>query len=199
MSRVPASLWLYIFVFLHQTATGDHAFCFRHRLYIFVFLHQTATRVSLLLCGRSCISLFSYIKPQQRWQQDNTTLRCISLFSYIKPQLLTVEIKQNDVVYLCFPTSNRNHFRLKNYRPCVVYLCFPTSNRNSILTMLVQLPVVYLCFPTSNRNLVIVLVQLYKLYIFVFLHQTATLVANAKHRRRCISLFSYIKPQPYLR
>ena len=35
------------------------------------------------------------------------------------------------------------------------------------------------------------------LYIFVFLHQTTTITLPCTARRRCISLFSYIKPQPH--
>ena len=56
--------WLYIFIFLHQTTTclpSCSCFCW---LYIFIFLHQTTTLLVMFLALMSCISLYSYIKPQ---------------------------------------------------------------------------------------------------------------------------------------
>ena len=120
-------------------------------LYIFVFLHQTATAC------QSPLDVFG----------------CISLFSYIKPQQFVLIIALKSVVYLCFPTSNRNV-------PCDEYL---------------NGTVVYLCFPTSNRNTLELTYSLSALYIFVFLHQTATTESLICAMTCCISLFSYIKPQ----
>ncbi len=77
---------LYIFGFLHQTTTGRHSSTMTGRLYIFGFLHQTTTLKSLQTAVPCCISLVSYIKPQQR------NRRCGFLL----------------VVYLWFPTSNHN-------------------------------------------------------------------------------------------
>ena len=143
------------------------------KLYIFVFLHQTATP----LC------------------RGTHEFRCISLFSYIKPQLLYQRREVHSVVYLCFPTSNRNkiqdHVGLRE----VVYLCFPTSNRNYYDFAKSEFAVVYLCFPTSNRNLENAVEMARVLYIFVFLHQTATFQRKLRYFACCISLFSYIKPQ----
>ena len=55
-------------------------------LYIFVFLHQTATRPRSPVHPFRCISLFSYIKPQLVDMANHCITCCISLFSYIKPQ-----------------------------------------------------------------------------------------------------------------
>ena len=33
------------------------------------------------------------------------------------------------------------------------------------------------------------------LYIFIFLHQTTTMIDSSSFKQRCISLYSYIKPQ----
>ena len=123
---------LYIFVFLHQTATTSFR-CSQHRkLYIFVFLHQTATHQASLPRYSCCISLFSYIKPQLTDLTVLSRAGCISLFSYIKPQLIITKETIKHVVYLCFPTSNRNLESRSTRRMPVVYLCFPTSNRNTI-------------------------------------------------------------------
>ena len=165
--------WLYIFVFLHQTATRIQHIQESCELYIFVFLHQTATYELENKIYDSCISLFSYIKPQLSIVSPVRSACCISLFSYIKPQPKSVAKVAKAVVYLCFPTSNRNQL--------------PYSNSSS--------PVVYLCFPTSNRNRKSSYDCLKRLYIFVFLHQTATLWLQKTLHIGCISLFSYIKPQ----
>ena len=143
---------LYIFVFLHQTATYPYnAQDMWSCISLFSYIKPQLT-LSVLYSSRRCISLFSYIKPQQHcylpeWQQG-----CISLFSYIKPQPLFTYIALGAVVYLCFPTSNRNKVLPIYFISIVVYLCFPTSNRNNLL----------------QRSLLLLL------YIFVFLHQTAT-------------------------
>ena len=55
-------------------------------LYILSFLHQTATK----------------------WLSLLRNVSCISYLSYIKPQLEIVLTYRLDVVYLIFPTSNRN-------------------------------------------------------------------------------------------
>ncbi len=55
---------LYIFSFLHQTATAGAKYQYKDKLYIFSFLHQTATAMCLTLAIIRCISLVSYIKPQ---------------------------------------------------------------------------------------------------------------------------------------
>ena len=57
------------------------------RLYILIFLHQTATSRRGGQKGVSCISLYSYIKPQHNRLLFTPAMRCISLYSYIKPQL----------------------------------------------------------------------------------------------------------------
>ena len=98
-------------------------------LYIFLFLHQTATVVRYQPLSVSCISSYSYIKPQLSFlelaffelyiflflHQTATTriphserICCISSYSYIKPQLAARTLKIALVVYLLIPTSNRN-------------------------------------------------------------------------------------------
>ena len=56
---------LYIFIFLHQTTTTSCKTKKVIQLYIFIFLHQTTTALSASMLTLSCISLYSYIKPQQ--------------------------------------------------------------------------------------------------------------------------------------
>ena len=101
----------------------------RLSLYIFIFLHQTTTNAIQQPFYKSCISLYSYIKPQ----------------------------------------------RLRIYRRflLVVYLYIPTSNHN------------------APKHLTFSVV----LYIFIFLHQTTTCCLTSLSMLRCISLYSYIKPQ----
>ena len=57
--------------------------------------------------------------------------------------------------------------------------------------------VVYLYIPTSNHNRRTYLCASLSLYIFIFLHQTTTCPLFTQRIARCISLYSYIKPQPF--
>ena len=142
---------LYIVLFLHQTATSATFLICSRVLYIVLFLHQTATSLYRSEDRRSCISFYSYIKPQRSLFQ-----KCYS---------------------------------------CVVYRSIPTSNRNLYLRSSRNSKVVYRSIPTSNRNMRNRQERLRRLYIVLFLHQTATLrVATAK-LSCCISFYSYIKPQ----
>ena len=77
------------------------------------------------------------------------------------------------IVYLLIPTSNHNTFSQSSNAWLVVYLLIPTSNHNPRLPCVLPLP----------------------LYIFWFLHQTTTAVAQVVALGRCISFDSYIKPQ----
>ena len=99
---------------------------------------------------------------------------CISLYSYIKPQLLVFH----------------------TFHVPVVYLYIPTSNHNSVLVRCCRADVVYLYIPTSNHNLAGIGVSVAMLYIFIFLHQTTTCRLVCFISKSCISLYSYIKPQP---
>ena len=53
-------------------------------------------------------------------------------------------------------------------------------------------------FPTSNHNLCSDVMEVTRLYIIPFLHQTTTLPNEQFTASRCISSLSYIKPQPFL-
>ena len=58
------------------------------------------------------------------------------------------------------------------------------------------LHVVYHPFPTSNHNSQRISAPRLSLYIILFLHQTTTSPETDRYLQRCISSFSYIKPQP---
>ena len=104
----------------------------------------------------------------------NSMVRCISLYSYIKPQL--------------------KHYG--NTGKWAVYPYIPTSNRNFQLIDNVLMRAVYPYIPTSNRNAFLVIDDILRLYILIFLHQTATPLLAYLRVSSCISLYSYIKPQP---
>ena len=143
-------------------------------LYIFIFLHQTTTLPHFAFASVCCISLYSYIKPQPGgWW-------------YILAS----------VVYLYIPTSNHNAIHELPLAIRVVYLYIPTSNHNTRIRVRLWICVVYLYIPTSNHNCKHVPFRFTWLYIFIFLHQTTTISIFLKSPSRCISLYSYIKPQP---
>ena len=144
---------LYIVLFLHQTATSRIKHLSRTQLYIVLFLHQTAT---------------------QNWK-FGIFFSCISFYSYIKPQRQTLNPFSNCVVYRSIPTSNRNDSWSLRVRLKVVYRSIPTSNRNRKGASTARAAVVYRSIPTSNRNFKRLVVVRQPLYIVLFLHQTATL------------------------
>ena len=169
---------LYIFVFLHQTATSAHESrglpcC----ISLFSYIKPQHQGCHIVL-HRSCISLFSYIKPQLRFCWRWCYGRCISLFSYIKPQLKSIRLWSTTSCISLFSYIKPQLREGKHGVSLVVYLCFPTSNRNCLSTRKLPQFVVYLCFPTSNRNCDPAVTMGDLLYIFVFLHQTATRAWN---------------------
>ena len=121
---------------------------------------------------------------------------CISIYSYIKPQLMGALYIDGLVVYLYIPTSNHNLGMRMMPASSVVYLYIPTSNHNSLVFHCAT-PALYIFIflhqttTTTSRTK-----DDNKLYIFIFLHQTTTRRLLHSPVVRCISLYSYIKPQP---
>ena len=154
-----ATLWeyiqysklLYILSFLHQTATAVLDSFVMDKLYILSFLHQTATASGLIFVNPCCISYLSYIKPQHL---INSPILCT-------------------VVYLIFPTSNRN-----------LQIFFISLHQLYILSFLHQTATIVLTYIAKSM-----------LYILSFLHQTATAPLFIIILNSCISYLSYIKPQ----
>ena len=77
---------LYIVLFLHQTTTLQVLMGHSDMLYIVLFLHQTTTGKYPACSLESCISYYSYIKPQPNTRETFLLL----------------------VVYRTIPTSNHN-------------------------------------------------------------------------------------------
>ena len=142
-------------------------------LYILIFLHQTATAIVQPLNFICCISLYSYIKPQRHRDCGRSCQSCISLYSYIKPQLDGFQPLPPIAVYPYIPTSNRNNGGKCPHAPVLYILIFlhQTATRS------------------AGQHVGS------ELYILIFLHQTATEIGVGRHHLRCISLYSYIKPQ----
>ena len=160
----------YLVVYLYiptSNHNGSFTISAKSMLYIFIFLHQTTT--------------------SQTKQQDLQS--CISLYSYIKPQLRRLNNKICRVVYLYIPTSNHNPGILNKHTNMVVYLYIPTSNHNGEATELFPVKVVYLYIPTSNHNSKGFRQSTDELYIFIFLHQTTT---NSRVNLRSSSLYIFI-------
>ena len=144
------------------------------RLYIVLFLHQTTTFAHTAHKRFGCISYYSYIKPQQAFRLGLLAQRCISYYSYIKPQ---------------------QAFRLGLLaQRCISYYSYIKPQR--IWSRAACRKVVYRTIPTSNHNTIAKLAYKLALYIVLFLHQTTTYLWGEKNWPRCISYYSYIKPQP---
>ena len=109
--RINKKTLLYIVLFLHQTTTCYLFAWFFSKLYIVLFLHQTTTFLMRSFIQQTLyIVLFLHqtttpLCPLSIWNS------CISYYSYIKPQLLDLMMKQKSVVYRTIPTSNHNYAR----------------------------------------------------------------------------------------
>ena len=121
---------LYIFIFLHQTTTQHRCPQMSDQLYIFIFLHQTTTVRERLSGGRCCISLYSYTKPQLREVCSLRHFRCISLYSYTKPQPFGVCAVAPARCISLYSYIKPQLLCRKGGLICVVYLYIPTSNHN---------------------------------------------------------------------
>ena len=124
-------------------------------------------------CPGCCISFCSYIKPQCRGATILNRLSCISFYSYIKPQHSTVCRLNGWVVYRSIPTSNRNEKSFSNGGKLLYIVLFLHQTATISLQKALRL----------------------LLYIVLFLHQTATFYYFSALGKRCISFYSYIKPQ----
>ena len=168
-----------------------------YSLYIVLFLHQTATTQHV----------------------DNQTISCISFYSYIKPQRAARSYITLHVVYRSIPTSNRNSPSTLHNHAAVVYRSIPTSNRN----MMQFIRVVLSCISfysyikpqlVETHTLAEVGCISFYSYIKPQRSQESTIrggscisfysyikpqrtTASFSQEESCISFYSYIKPQPY--
>ena len=99
------------------------------------------------------------------------------------------------VVYRTIPTSNHNVIGYETREVQVVYRTIPTSNHNVANIGIIKQVVVYRTIPTSNHNNIQEAAIILGLYIVLFLHQTTTTCHQTQLPHRCISYYSYIKPQ----
>ena len=176
----------------HNNASADPR---NEMLYIVLFLHQTTTTGRCIRIIPSCISYYSYIKPQHAGGWQSWLLGCISYYSYIKPQPTEVSNILQLVVYRTIPTSNHN----KNDN------CSSVTQLYIVLFLHQTTTPCLLCYDGNELYIVLFLHQTtteclaYKqgsvLYIVLFLHQTTTVTRWDILKRCCISYYSYIKPQ----
>ena len=142
-------------------------------LYIVLFLHQTTTIIPILDYEDSCISYYSYIKPQ------------LQLSTYIYPQ----------VVYRTIPTSNHNTQPMAQVLRAVVYRTIPTSNHNQMMLILFTEKlyiVLFLHQTTTPPSLASGSFGCISYYSYI---KPQPFFAMARTEYRCISYYSYIKPQ----
>ena len=100
----------------------------------------------------SCISIYSYIKPQPDGGACRIDGGCISIYSYIKPQRVQLLSDSVAAVYLSIPTSNHNSVH-DDFSAVSLYI--------------------YLFLHQTTTGLRRFLL-LNELYIYLFLHQTTT-------------------------
>ena len=186
-------------------------------LYIVLFLHQTATTISSAFPSACCISFYSYIKPQRKAGVLDNTAGCISFYSYIKPQLTAAryDFRQSCISFysyikpqrcvgsrirrrgcISFYSYIKPQLRLElipNFDCCISFYSYIKPQH--VCNCLTLCAVVYRSIPTSNRNYLSFIYCKGTLYIVLFLHQTATRGTRRFRGGRCISFYSYIKPQ----
>ena len=121
-----------------------------------------------------CLSIYSYIKPQHNTQSLIAPVRCLSIYSYIKPQQS-----------FCRLVPRRRCLSIYSYiKPQLltrcgglrrgVYLSIPTSNHNRFNNNNPQLGVFIYLFLHQTTTLVPPKSWQIGVFIYLFLHQTTT-------------------------
>ena len=153
--KVEKVMRLYIFLFLHQTATAVFRFHIPFWLYIFLFLHQTATGTAMGFDGQGVVylliptsnrnsiptkfryrQLYIFLFLHQtatRRQSTHCLPRCISSYSYIKPQRRRARPAGTSRCISSYSYIKPQQLPVQLLSIAVVYLLIPTSNRNFIL------------------------------------------------------------------
>ena len=230
---------MYIVLFLHQTTTCYSFVTKTLELYIVLFLHQTTTIQDGSFFLPSCISYYSYIKPQQYKtcvDEVHVVYRTIPTSNHNHSCEYSVLAKLYIVLFLHQTTTTRHKKEKKRALYIVLFLHQATTVELDSLNVLLLYIVLFLHQTTTlgalnlgKAALYIVLFlhqtttilrisqQLKKLYIVLFLHQTTTsepytwitallYIVLFLHQTttvrltwfaflRCISYYSYIKPQ----
>ena len=164
---------LYILIFLHQTATVLRFLCISRWLYILIFLHQTAT-----------------IQPHTAYWHS-----CISLYSYIKPQLLCNSSLQALAVYPYIPTSNRNLMMNSIFFFMLYILIFLHQTATKALWQYRQVALYILIFlHQTATSMVLSFTELCCISLYSYI-KPQLCFSPSPRPTRCISLYSYIKPQ----
>ena len=189
-------------------------------LYLSLFLHQTTTPDNTPTHSNRCISLYSYIKPQRfgdveffdfvvslsiptsNHNSPFCTIFPLSVVSLSIPtsnhNLDLLAFRHSEVVSLSIPTSNHNCRRSCSPPPSLYLSLFlhQTTTRRPCNGSLRQLYLSLFLHQTTTWNKIKTLQLM--LYLSLFLHQTTTHHLHLCLRLCCISLYSYIKPQPPL-
>ena len=144
------------------------------RLYIVLFLHQTTTIKPNNEISKSCISYYSYIKPQLvRWlgEWPWVVYRTIPTSNHNFTTLILPPRSLYIVLFLHQTTTKK--LKSSGLGSCISYYSYIKPQ----LYVLFLHPafVVYRTIPTSNHNSLPYMSYNYLLYIVLFLHQTTTL------------------------
>jgi len=143
---------LYIILFLHQTTTDCGSTSRTCWLYIILFLHQTTTMRPEMFIPLSCISSYSYIKPQ-RFRSGSSRKR---------------------VVYHPIPTSNHNHIGIVGIHH-ELYIILFLHQTTTCMILVLSIVVLYIILFLHQTTTLISCSTLHPLlYIILFLHQTTT-------------------------
>ena len=142
-------------------------------LYIVLFLHQTTTFKKYSLISYSCISYYSYIKPQL--YTDSKTIgqvvyRTIPTSNHNPSLLLILLLLLYIVLFLHQTTTHNNIIQILNR--CISYYSYIKPQLPVVME--VFRTVVYRTIPTSNHNCSRYTRLSDRLYIVLFLHQTTT-------------------------
>ena len=165
-------------------------------LFITLFLHQTTTIVNFYFSLKRCLSLYSYIKPQLQLSATARRGRCLSLYSYIKPQHVICQIGNIKVVYHSIPTSNHNSVPTGLLTLELFITLFLHQTTTLACDRSVRISLFITLFLHQTTTLRAAYKERFGLFITLFLHQTTTFIIFKVLFECCLSLYSYIKPQP---
>ena len=143
------------------------------KLYLLCFLHQTTTETCVSKYVVKLYLLCFLHQTTTSFISQSFFTCCISYVFYIKPQL-------------------KRNLSLKSFS-CISYVFY--IKPQLVPGYQFQKTVVSLMFSTSNHNFTVASLDLYRLYLLCFLHQTTTSIMRYQCLTSCISYVFYIKPQ----
>ena len=144
---------------------------------------------------KSSQGVFSYINPQRQTSVRSMLSWCLWVFSYIKPQPSTCTTCSSAGCLWVFSYIKPQQNQCTILCTVGVYGSFPTSNHNIVREFIDICRVFMGLFLHQTTTALMIFARSRRVFMGLFLHQTTTLCRKINGTSWCLWVFSYIKPQ----